>query len=180
MDRIFTQLKEDITNTKMAISYMLMLPRIPQLYYGTEVLIQNTAKPGDHGLIRTDFPGGWDGDTVNAFTGEGLSEAQKEMQNFVKKLLNYRKNSEAMHEGKTLHFAPDNGTYVLFRILKDETVVHIINKNDKPIELDLSRFEEVGLQGKVLMDVISGNKETWAETMKLDKKGSRILTTKLN
>ena len=86
MDRIFTQLKEDVSNTKMAISYMLMLPRIPQLYYGTEVLIQNTAKPGDHGLIRTDFPGGWVGDTVNAFTGEGLSEAQKEMQFFLKNI----------------------------------------------------------------------------------------------
>ncbi len=67
MSRIYTQLNEDLNNTKMAIGYILTLPRIPQIYYGTEVLISDSAKPGDHGLIRTDFPGGWKGDKVNAF-----------------------------------------------------------------------------------------------------------------
>ncbi len=71
----------------MAIGYMLTLPRIPQIYYGTEILMNDTAKPGDHGLIRTDFPGGWKGDTVNAFTGEGLTDDQKDMQYFMKKVL---------------------------------------------------------------------------------------------
>ena len=120
MDRIFTQLKEDVVLTKMALSYILTLPRIPQLYYGTEILMDNSDKPGDHGLIRTDFPGGWKGDAVNAFTGEGLTSEQLEMQSFLKKVLNYRKESEAIHEGKTIHFAPENGVYVLSRISKDE------------------------------------------------------------
>ena len=74
MSRIFTQLGEDVTRTKMALSLILTLPRIPQIYYGTEILMNDTAKPGDHGLIRTDFPGGWQGDTVNAFTGESLTD----------------------------------------------------------------------------------------------------------
>jgi glycosidase len=145
MSRIFTQLGEDVTKTKMALSFQLVLPRTVQFYYGTEILMNDTANPGDHGLIRTDFPGGWDGDATNAFTGEGLTDAQKDMQSYLKKLLNYRKTSNAIHEGKTLHFAPEQGVYVLFRILGDETVVHILNKNDKPIDLDLSRFEEAGL-----------------------------------
>ena len=59
MSRIYTQMNEDLVKTKMAISLMLILPRIPQILYGTEILMQDTAKPGDHGLIRTDFPGGW-------------------------------------------------------------------------------------------------------------------------
>ena len=62
--------------------------------------MNDTAKPGDHGLIRSDFPGGWEGDTTNAFTGEGLTDAQKDMQLFMKKLLNYRKNSEAIQMEK--------------------------------------------------------------------------------
>jgi len=95
MSRIYTQLKGDATNTKMALSYLLMMPRIPQLYYGTEILMDDFDNPGDHGLIRTDFPGGWQGDTVNAFTGEGLTSEQKSMQSFLKKVLNYRKTSEA-------------------------------------------------------------------------------------
>ncbi|MCL4161484.1 UNVERIFIED_CONTAM: hypothetical protein GTU68_050163, partial [Idotea baltica] len=67
MSRIFTQLHGNIINTKMALSYLLTLPRIPQIYYGTEILMHDFDKPGDHGLIRTDFPGGWVGDKVNAF-----------------------------------------------------------------------------------------------------------------
>ena len=94
-------------------------------------------KPGDHGTIRSDFPGGWDGDSVNAFTGEGLDEQSKEMQNFVRKLMNYRKSSKAIHKGKTMHFSPVDGTYLLTRSFKDETVVLLLNKNDTPITLDL-------------------------------------------
>jgi len=178
MSRIFTQLKGDIINTKMALSYLLMLPRIPQIYYGTEILMNDFEKPGDHGLIRTDFPGGWNGDIVNAFTGVGLTDAQKDMQLFIKKVLNFRRKSEAIHEGETLHFAPENGTYFLFRSKNDETIVHIINKNDKPISIDLNRFKEVGLQGKTLKNILTDEKILWNKTLELSKKGSIILTTK--
>lgn len=178
MSRIFTQLKGDITNTKMALSYQLVLPRIPQLYYGTEILMNDFAKPGDHGLIRTDFPGGWQGDTVNAFTGEGLTSDQKDMQDYLKKLLNFRKTSKAIHEGKTVHFAPFLGTYFLFRTLGDETVVHIINKNEKPITIDLKRYAEMNLAGKTLTNIITGEKFIWSDKIELKEKGSLIFTTK--
>ena len=180
MSRIFTQLGEDITKTKMALSLILALPRIPQIYYGTEILMNDTAKPGDHGLIRSDYPGGWENDAVNAFTGEGLTDAQKDMQSYLKKLLNYRKTSKAIHEGKTIHFAPEHGVYVLFRILGDETVVHILNNNNDPIDLDLSRFEEVGLNEKTLKDIITGETFVWGDSLKLNKKGSLVLTTKMD
>ena len=176
--RVFTALNEDATNTKMGLSYMLMLPRIPQIYYGTEILMDDTANPGDHGLIRTDFPGGFKNAKTNAFTGEGLSAEKREMQNFVSKVLNYRKESEAIHEGKTIHFAPFMGTYFLFRIKDDETVVHIINKNDEPITIDLKRYAEVGLEGKSLKNIISGDEFVWGDEIELTEKGSIILTTK--
>ncbi|MFA5296757.1 MAG: alpha-amylase family glycosyl hydrolase [Lutibacter sp.] len=178
MDRIFTQLKENVVNTKMALGYLLSLPRIPQIYYGTEILMQNSAKPGDHGLIRTDFLGGWSGDKSNAFTGEGLADNQLEMQSFLKKVLNYRKNSEAIHSGKTIHFAPDNGIYILFRIKDDETVVVILNKNEAPVTLDLNRFEEVGLKGKSLKNIITDEVFIWNDAMQIDSKGVIILSTK--
>ncbi|PKG53299.1 glycoside hydrolase family 13 protein [Olleya sp. 1-3] len=179
MSRIFTQLKGDVPNTKMALSYLLTLPRIPQLYYGTEILMDDFAKPGDHGLIRTDFPGGWEGDTVNAFSGEGLTDAQKDMQSFLKKVLNYRKTSTAIHDGKTMHFAPFMGTYVLFRSIKEETVVVIINKNETPMTIDLKRFQEVGLHGKTLKNIISGETFKWQDKIILNERGSLLLTTKL-
>jgi glycosidase len=179
MSRIFTQLNGDVTNTKMALSYLLMMPRIPQLYYGTEILMDDFKNPGDHGLIRTDFPGGWEGDTVNAFTGEGLTTEQKDMQSLLKKVLNYRKTSEAIHDGQTKHFAPQDGIYVLARIKDNETVVHIINKNDAPIEIDLKYHEELGLKGKTLKNVISDETMVWGDRIMLNEKGSIILTTKL-
>jgi len=179
MSRIFTQLNGDIVNTKMALSYLLTLPRIPQIYYGTEILMNDFAKPGDHGLIRTDFPGGWKGDTINAFSGEGLTNEQKDMQLFLKKVLNFRKNSKAIHEGKTIHFAAIDGTYFLFRIKDDEIVVHIINKNDKPITIDLNRFKEIGLKGKKLKNLLTGENFIWNHTIQLSEKGSVIFATKL-
>ena len=178
MSRIFTQLKGNVINTKMALSYLLMMPRIPQIYYGTEILMDDFDNPGDHGLIRTDFPGGWSGDSINAFTGEGLSDNQKDMQSYLKKVLNYRKTSEAIHNGKTMHFAPQDGVYVLARFEDNETVVHIINKNEEPQELDLARFKELGLAGKTLKNIINDNTVIWNTSLKLDHKGSLILTTK--
>ncbi|MDO6855115.1 glycoside hydrolase family 13 protein [Cellulophaga lytica] len=177
MDRVYTQLNENVENTKMAVAYLALLPRIPQFYYGTEILMQNTAKPGDHGLIRTDFPGGWDTDTTNAFTGKGLTNNQKEMQRFMSNLLNFRKQSKAIHKGKTIHFAPQNGIYVLFRILNNEIVTIILNKNEDPYQLDLSRFKEVGLDGKKVTNIFNGETLVWDNNITLPKKGCYILTT---
>lgn len=179
MSRIYTQLHENLVNTEMALGYMLVLPRIVQIYYGTEILMDDSSKPGDHGLIRTDFPGGWKGDKVNAFTGIGLSEDQKEMQNFLRKVLNYRKTSNAIHHGKTIHFAPDNGVYVLFRIENDEIVTLILNKNEEPIALDLTRFEEIGLNQKRVKNIVSEKDFIWTNSLMLNTRGVTILTTKL-
>ena len=180
MSRIHTQLNEDVANTKMALGYLLSLPRIAQVYYGTEILMNDTAKPGDHGLIRTDFPGGWKGDKVNAFTGEGLSKDQKDMQSYLKKILNYRKSSKAIHDGKTVHFSPFMGTYTLFRIMDDEVVVVMLNKNEESITIDLKRFEEIGLTRKTLKNIITDEEFKWDADITFKTKGITILTTKIN
>ncbi len=179
MSRIFTQMKGDVPNTKMALATYAMMPRILQMYYGTEIVMNDFDKPGDHGLIRTDYPGGWEGDTKNAFTGAGLSSEEKDMQSFVSKLLNYRKESKAIHDGTTKHFAPKNGVYVLTRTLDDETVVLILNKNQEPYTLDLSRFMELGLEGKMTKNVFSDEEVLWKNEMSLKQKGVLLLTTKL-
>lgn len=178
MSRIFTQLGQDLEKTKMAVGYILALPRIPQIYYGTEILMNDSAHPGDHGLIRTDFPGGWDGDSINAFTGEGLTDAQVEMQGFMKQILLYRKSSKAIHEGRTIHFAPFMNVYFLFRIYELETVVVILNKNEAPVTIPLNHYDELNLQGKNLMNIISNKLVFWGETMFLNFRGVTILTTK--
>ncbi|MBD0833423.1 glycoside hydrolase family 13 protein [Aestuariibaculum sediminum] len=179
MSRVTTQLNLDAEKVKMALGYVFTMPRIPQFYYGTEILMNDTKKPGDHGLIRSDFPGGWDGDKINAFTGKGLSDKQLDMQNFVKNLVNYRKTSEAIHNGKTIHFAPEAGIYVLFRVLNDEIVITVLNKSDKEI-FSVSRFEELNLNGKTAQNIITKTQQIWKDNLKINPNGITLLTTKLN
>lgn len=143
MDRFYTQIGMDMNLYKMGLAYIFTMRGIPQIFYGTEILMHNTGSEENHGIIRTDFPGGWPGDTVNAFTGNGLSETQKNAQDYLKLLLNWRKDKDLVHSGKVMQFTPDNGTYVYFRYNDKEKIMVILNKNQNSTELDLSRFDEM-------------------------------------
>ena len=101
----------------------------PQIYYGTEILSTGGANGEGDGFKRKDFPGGWAGDKVNAFTGEGLTAQQKTAQEFVKKLVNWRKSNEVVEHGKLMHFIPHDNIYVYFRYNDKGMVMVILNKN---------------------------------------------------
>jgi len=175
MTRIFSQLDEDYDLYKMAMSFFLTIRGVPQLYYGTEILMTSTS---DHGIVRTDFPGGWQGDMVNAFTGEGLTAQQKESKAFLKKLLNWRKTATSVHTGQLMHFIPNDGVYVYFRYDDQQQVMVILNKNEDTHQLDLDRFVE-RLDGVVLgKDVISGQQFDMTEEITLPKKSALILELK--
>jgi len=175
MDRVFTQLDEDVTRTKMALAFTLLAPRIPQIYYGTEVLISNSERPGSHGRIRTDFPGGWPDDAQNGFTGAGLTEQQKDMQQWLKTLLRFRKDCEVIRNGETRHFSPQDGVYVLFRMEGDEKIMLILNKNSEPYILDLERFSEMDILGQKATDIFKGTGFHLEEQLLLDSAGPTVL-----
>ncbi|TAD82254.1 MAG: alpha-amlyase [Bacteroidetes bacterium] len=159
MDRLFTQLNQDEALTKMAITYLLTIRGIPQVYYGTEVLAQNTQRPNNHGAIRSDFPGGWPGDASNAFTGVGLAEPQQRMQAYTKTLLNWRKTHQVIANGKTLHFAPFDGLYVYFRYNAKDTVMVVMNKLNTSQNIAPSRFAEILANKTSATDVLTGKKQ---------------------
>ena len=89
----------------------------------------------------------------------------------------FRKNSQAIHEGKTVHFAPFMGTYFLFRIIEGETVVLILNKNEEPITIDLKRYTEIGLDGKTMKNIVTGENFLWNDAITFNKKGVTLLST---
>jgi glycosidase len=157
MDRLYTQLGKDLDLTKMAVTCLLTLRGIPQVYYGTEVLLDNSAHPGDHGFIRTDMPGGWKGDHINAFLSKGLSQDQAAMQSYMKFLMQWRQNSKAVTSGKTLHFAPFNDVYVYFRYVGNEKVMVIMNRNEQKVTVDPKRFSEIIGNDKSGKEIFSGN-----------------------
>jgi neopullulanase len=155
MDRLFMQLKQDWQLTKMALTYLSTIRGIPQIFYGTEILMDNTPNHKNDGLIRSDFPGGWRDDKVNGFTGEGLNAAQLSVQSYLKQLLNWRKKTPVIASGQTLHFAPFDGLYVYFRYNKEKTVMVVMNKNDKEIKLDMGRFAEILKGRSTAVNIIS-------------------------
>lgn len=155
MSRWYTQVNEDFGFFKLGLAYVLTTRGIPQIYYGTEVLMAN---PGtdNHGIIRSDFPGGWAGDKVNAFTGQGLTEKQKLALAFTKKLASWRKNAEVIHTGKLAHYVPEKGVYAFFRYNDTDKVMVILNANEAPTALELGRFAQM-LEGiSTGRDVLTG------------------------
>ncbi|HZV64691.1 MAG TPA: glycoside hydrolase family 13 protein [Telluria sp.] len=138
--RIFSLLHENLDLLKTSLLFTATTRGIPQIYYGTEVLTRSPIERDD-GLLRADMPGGWSGDIVNAFTGAGLSPAQRDTQDFVRKLFNWRKTSSAVKAGKLLHYIPQDGRYVYFRYDGRQTVMVVLNKDASDGTLDLARFK---------------------------------------
>jgi len=139
MSRIHTSLDHDIALTKLAVVFFATTRGIPQYFYGTEILMHNKGT-GSHGAIRSDFPGGWVGDKVDAFSGNGLKPSQKDMQNFTRKLLNWRKGSQAVHKGKLTHYSPIDGVYVYFRHTESDKVMMVLNKGNKVVDIDPKKY----------------------------------------
>ena len=142
MDRFYTQVDEDENLFMMGMAYLACMRGIPQIYYGTELLLTN-AQPGNHGLIRADFPGGWAGDVKDGFSQTGLSALELSAQEYLKKLLNWIKNCEVIHQGDLIHYAPDKGIYLFFRYLKDRSVMVVFNKADHRQQFQPERYPEM-------------------------------------
>ena len=174
MDRIFAQLDHDEDLMRMALAYVLTMRGVPQIYYGTEILMTN-GDDTSHGTIRSDFPGGWEGDEKNAFTGEGLSAQEKDIQAFVRTLLNWRKDQPVIHSGKTMQFSPEDATYVFFRYTEDDAVMVAINKNSEAVNLELDRFEERLTGYRAGVDVTSGANLPLGETLQLPARSVLVL-----
>ena len=132
----------NVADYKLAMSLILTVRGIPQLYYGSEIGMAGDKGKGGDGEIRQDFPGGWAGDKNNAFTKSGRTASQSEYFDYTKKILNWRKGNEAIHKGKTLHYIPNNNVYVYFRYTDNKRVMVVINNNKETQNLDLKRFSE--------------------------------------
>ncbi len=140
-NRIFSTLHENLKAWKMVMAFLMTTRGIPEIYYGTEILMTGEKAKGD-GNLRKDFPGGWPGDKLNAFTPQGRTAEQNEAFNYLRKLLNWRKSNKAVQYGKLTHYIVENGVYVYFRSYKGQKVMVLLNNNEKPVTVDLSRFAE--------------------------------------
>lgn len=177
MSRLFTLVDEDIRLYKMALTFLMTTRGIPQLFYGTEILMRN---PGtdSHGVIRSDFPGGWADDKRNAFTGKGLTKSQREAQQFVKTLLNWRKQTSAVHNGSLVHYLPEDGVYTYFRQDDKALVMVVMNNNEKAKKVATERFSEVTDLAKSKLNVLSGESSDYGATIRVPAKTALVFELK--
>jgi len=175
MSRIFTQLDEDYDLWQNAMAFILTTRGIPQIFYGTEILMSHPGTDA-HVEIRRDFPGGWAGDAVNAFTGEGLSEQARQAQALMRRLLTWRKENPVIHTGKLTHYGPlHDGVYVYFRQDADKTVMVVLNKNEEAFRLKLDRFRETMGPVREGYDVIGQRKLPLEETLTLPPRSPLVI-----
>ena len=172
--RLFSVLKNDVGLTQLALTYLATTRRIPQMFYGTELLMRSPTERDD-GLVRADMPGGWAGDKVSAFTGEGLTAEQRGMQAWVQRLFTWRKANRTIHEGQLMQYAPQQGCYVFFRYDAGRTVMVVLNKNTKAVDLALDRFTERLRGGERARDVLGGRELTLSGTLTVPARSPLIL-----
>ena len=165
---------KDSTALKQALALLLIVRRTPQLYYGTEVLMNGTKEVTD-GNVRKDFPGGFPGDTHNCFTAQGRTRAENAMYNWLKRLLHWRQGNEVITEGSQLQFIPYKGVYVIARQYKGRTVLTVINGTRKPAALSVARYAEVIGSHTAATDVLTGQKIDLSHDLQLTPRQTLIL-----
>ena len=165
---------KDTVALKQALALLLTVNRTPQLYYGTEVLMNGTKNVTD-GNVRKDFPGGFPGDTKNCFTREGRTKAENAMFDWLSRLLHWRQGNEAVIKGKQTQFIPYKGIYVIARQYGGKTVLTILNGNHKQTEMQLGRYAEVLGNATQATDVITGRKVKLDKTLSLKSRQALIL-----
>ncbi len=168
--RFFSLVGENVEKQKMGFQWLLTCRGIPQLYYGSEVLMKGFKAPD--GLLRADFPGGWKEDAKNAFTGKGMSEDEKSTQDLVRKLANFRKNASALKTGKMTHYVPVDGLYVYFRYDENQTIMCVMNTSNTEKEIDFQKYDErttgfTAAKNVISEEVLSTLKETFIPAMKM-------------
>ena len=173
-DRFLREKPSNLASWKQGIAFLLTTRGIPQIYYGTELLMFGSKKRTD-GDIRLDVPGGFPGDSHNEFTPEGRSALQNEAYNFLSRIAQWRKGNDVIARGSLKHFMPDNGMYVYERSLDDKRVIVIMNGTDRTLDIDMSKYKEIMQPGMVFHDVVTGEDVTIMSDMSFAPRALYIL-----
>lgn len=167
------EMAKNLKRYKQAMVFLLTTRGIPQIYYGTEILMTGDKGKGD-GDLRKDFPGGWQGDTRNCFAKNGRTALENEAFEFTRQLLNWRKGNQVIGKGSLKHYSIQNGVYVYRREFNGKSVVIIMNGTDDSKELDLAPYQEI-LPRENALDVLTGKNVNLSGKLCLDGRENLIL-----
>ncbi|MCL3779874.1 alpha-amlyase [Prolixibacteraceae bacterium JC049] len=140
--RFSTNVKMDVNKYKLGFTFLFTTRGIPQIYYGSEIMMGGDKRKGDDD-IRYEFPGGWKGDQRNAFTKEGRTKVENDVFNYMQNLLQWRKKNPVIHTGKMCHFIPEDNVYVYFRYNDSKKVMVVLNNKATEKTIKTDRFKEM-------------------------------------
>ncbi len=176
LDRFYGVVDQNFDKYKIGITLLFTLRGIPSMFYGTEILMPYK---GEHGLLRADFPGGWKSDTLSKFTADHRTVLENEAYDFVQHLATWRKESEAIKNGKLIQFIPENGFYVFARVSENEVVLVIYNQNEYSIEIELSEYDEVLEGTRIYHSIIEDKSYSELEKVSILPKSIKVLSFNL-
>ena len=165
---------DNLPMLKQASTLLLTTRRIPQLYYGTEVMM-NGVKSKSDGYVRKDFPGGWTGDATNALTPAGRTKIQNECYDFYKTILNWRKGNDVIAKGSMVQFMVQNGVYAYARQYEGKTIFVMLNGTDAETTVPLKFYKEILKDSKQGKDILSGKAITFGEELKMGPRESLVI-----
>ncbi|WP_308267447.1 alpha-amylase family glycosyl hydrolase [Prevotella sp.] len=166
---------QDSLALKQALALLLTVNRIPQLYYGTEIMMNGTKQVTD-GNVRRDFPGGFPGDTRNAFNKAERTKAEQDMYRWTSRLLHWRQGNDVITKGKQTQFIPVKGVYVVARTLGDKAVMTVINGTSKAATMPVERYAEIIGDRKEATNILTGHKIDLTKDVKLQPRGVMVLS----
>ena len=169
--------KNDFKKYQMAMTVLATMRGIPQLYAGSEIGMAGDKSKGDAD-IRQDFPGGWKGDSNNAFLASERTPVQQQYFDFTAQLFNWRKGKSVIHSGKLTHYIPENNVYVYFRYNDNESLMVVVNNNKDKQTLKLDRFKESMQHYKSGNEVLSGLTIDLTKEISVEGKSALILELK--
>ena len=167
------EMAKNLKRYKQAMVFLLTTRGIPQIYYGTEILMTGDKGKGD-GDLRKDFPGGWQGDTRNCFAKNGRTALENEAFEFTRQLLNWRKGNQVIGKGSLKHYSIQNGVYVYRREFNGKSVVVILNGTEDSKELDLTPYQEI-LPKQTATDVLTGKNVNLSGKLHLNGRENLLL-----
>ncbi len=176
LSRWYSVVDSNLDKDKMGFEWLLTERGVPEMYYGDEVLMAGVTNPD--GWVRLDFPGGWNGDKMNAFTGAGLRDDQKSVQSLIKTLANFRKTSSALKTGKLMQYLPADGLYVYFRYDDAQTIMCVMNTSNKQQTIDFSKYAERTNNFSTADDVLTHTSYKTSSSLTVDSLHTLILELK--
>jgi len=170
--RIMYVTQGDEKRTMLALTMLFTLRGIPEILYGTELGMMGGK---EHGTIRSDFPGGFPGDSLNAFTPKGRSKNENAFFTAVKQLIHLRRERKSLSYGSMIHFPPVNEVYVYLRLLQGEKTLVIVNNRDDAQKVSISQLRGYLAGAKALKNLLSGAATDLKTATDLDVPGNEAM-----